>query len=122
MAFAGVMGWISRIEPILWLVIFIIYAVIIALRTTEKRFGHAFLVSILNGFWIAIIHSVFFATYMENNPDMADSYTDFPSFVPPRVMMLIAGPVIGVLTGLIAGFFAWRVGRLIKPSTPKQVQ
>jgi ABC-type transport system involved in cytochrome c biogenesis permease subunit len=114
MAVASVFGWTKEIEPLLWLIIFIIYAIIIAYKTTEKRFLNGFLVSLLNGIWIAIIHCIFFLTYLHNNPQMLDAYHKMPHFASPRIMQLVFGPFIGALTGLILGLFAFIAGKIIK--------
>jgi hypothetical protein len=113
-AIAGVFGWMGKIEPFLWLVIFVLYAVVIAKKVDGRFFLHGFLVSVVNGVWIAVIHSLFFPTYMANNPDMIASYEKFPHSIPPQVMMLIVGPIIGVLTGLVAGLFAYIAGKMMK--------
>ena len=118
MAIAAVFGLTKNIEPFLWLIIFIFYAVIIARNTTEKRFLHGFLVSVLNGAWIAIIHSAFFSTYIANNPEMMANYEKMPHFASPQIMTLIMGPFIGAITGLVAGLFAAIAGKLIRKNNP----
>ena len=40
------------VEPLVWLAIFITCAVLIARRTTEKRFLHGLSVSVVNSVWI----------------------------------------------------------------------
>ena len=35
-----------------------------------------------------------------------------PSQGRPRIMMIVIGPVIGVLTGVVAGLFAWVAAKL----------
>ena len=113
MAFAAVFGLTQHIEPLLWLIIFIFYAVIIAKKTSDKRFLHGLLVSVLNGIWIGIIHASFFTTYIDNNPEMRDSYEKLPHFAGPQVMVLIFGPLIGILTGMVSGLFAYLAGKFI---------
>ncbi len=118
MGIASLFGLTGRFEPVLWLLIFVFYAYIIA-RRTSKWFLHGFLVSLVNGIWIAIIHSAFFSTYMENNPDMMAGYQKLPQFVSPQAMMLIMGPLIGAGTGLVAGLFAFIAGKLLAPKMPQ---
>lgn len=118
MAIAALFGLTRGIEPFLWLGIFIFYAVWIAKHTTEKHFMYGFLVSVINGVWIGLIHSAFFSTYIANNPDMMENYQKLPQSLSPRVMMLIIGPLIGAVTGLISGLFAFIAGKVLrkKPS------
>ena len=114
MAFATVFGFISETEPYLWFLIFIFYAVWIIRHVDGKYFLHGFLVSVINGVWISIIHATFFSTYIANNPEQMDAYAKFPQSISPRIMILIVGPVIGAITGLIAGLFALIAGKLLK--------
>ncbi|MBI1804882.1 MAG: hypothetical protein HY033_11705 [Ignavibacteriae bacterium] len=119
MAFAAVFGLIQHIEPLLWLVIFIVYAIVIARKTSEKRFLHGFAVSVVNGIWICLIHATFFSTYAANNPEAMAGYAKLPQSISPRMMVLIVGPIIGAVTGLIAGLFAYLAGRWMKkPEQP----
>jgi hypothetical protein len=106
MAFAGVFGLTGNAEPLIWLFIFVIYAYIIAKRAPGRFFLHAFAVSVLNGLWIAVIHSAFFSAFIAHNPGMLDQYNRMPHALPPRAMMFVMGPLIGAVSGLIAGLFA----------------
>ena len=60
MAIASLFDVTHGIEPFLWLIIFIVYAIVIAKKVGGKYFLHGFLVSFFNGVWIAIIHAAFF--------------------------------------------------------------
>jgi hypothetical protein len=115
---AGLFGLTGTPEFILWLIIFVLYAFIIVRKTQGKYFLHGFLVSLLNGLWIGIIHAAFFSTFAAHNAEAMASYDKLPQGLSPRVVMLIAGPIIGAVTGLIAGLFAWLAGKIMKkPAT-----
>lgn len=107
--------WISQnIEPFFWLVIFVICAYLIAKRCNEKYFLHGFMVSIFNCVWIIAVHLILYNAYMANHADMLrDMNTRMPG-QNPRVMMLVVGPVIGVVSGLILGLFSLIASRMIK--------
>ncbi|MFZ1083078.1 MAG: hypothetical protein WAO19_14275 [Candidatus Kryptoniota bacterium] len=117
-AFAGVIGILGEMEFPIWLVIFIVYAAIIVKQTTGKYFLHAFLISIINGVWIGIIHAAFIATYLANNPAMKESYKIMPLRNHPRILMVIMGPIIGAITGLVAGLIVFGAGKLMKKKEP----
>lgn len=34
----------------------------------------------------------------------------------PRVMMLMTGPLVGVVSGIVLGLFAFIAGKLVKPA------
>jgi len=58
MAIATVFWIPSNIEPIFWVVIFIICAYLIAKKSTGKYFLHGLLVSIVNSVWITAAHII----------------------------------------------------------------
>jgi hypothetical protein len=98
-------------EPLLWLIIFVIYAWVIATRAPGKYFLHGFLTSVVNSIWITAIHATFFSIYAKNNPQFVQSA---PPGMNPRVLMIIMGPLFGVLFGLVAGLFAFIASKIIK--------
>ena len=49
---------------------------------------------------------------MSNNPEMVAGLQNLPRGVSPRVMMMVVGPIIGILTGVVAGLFAWVAAKL----------
>ncbi len=110
----GSLYGLGKLEPLLWLVIFIIYAWVIAKRAPGKYFLHGFLTSVVNSIWITAIHAVFFTTYVQNNPQMTEGV---PAGMNPRLLMIILGPLFGALIGVVAGFFALVASRLMKKST-----
>lgn len=114
MAIATVFVIPSKIEPVCWLAIFIICAYLIAKSCTEKYFLTGFLVSLLNAVWITTIHIILFDTYIANHSQEAAMMTNMPIPVSPRLMMLMTGPVIGILSGLILGLFAFVASKILK--------
>jgi hypothetical protein len=107
MGVASLFGLTRGIEPFLWLLIFILYAWLIARHGQRKYFLHGFLGSVLNGIWISIIHASLYSFYLKNNPEMLQGLSRLPPSISPRVIMLIIGPIVGVLFGVIAGLFAF---------------
>ena len=110
MAVASLFG-LGLFEFVLWPAIFIIYAWIIAIRAPGKYFLHGFLVSIVNSIWITTIHLAFFSMYGKNNPQMVQGT---PPGMSPQVIMIVAGPLVGVVLGLIAGLFAFIASKIVK--------
>jgi len=120
MAFATTFWIHTRIEPFFWLVIFIICAYLIARYATSRYFLHGLLVSIVNSFWITSIHILLFHQYMGFHPMMAQKMADMntPLAGHPLRMMAVTGPLIGVLSGLVLGLFAFVAARLMKKNQP----
>jgi hypothetical protein len=115
--------WIpSNIEPLFWLVIFLISAYIIAKRCSGKYFMHGLMVSLANSVWVTASHVLLFGRYIANHPKEAAMMTSMPLPTHPRLMMVIMGPVIGLVSGLVLGLFAFVASKLVtagtKPSVP----
>jgi len=103
----------SRVEPVLWLAIFVVCAVLIARAGVPKPFLYGFLVSVLNSVWIIAAHEIFFDRYVAGHPQEASMPT---GGIPPRVFMVIIGLMIGIVSGLVLGLFSWIASRYVKPA------
>ena len=57
----------SNIEPLFWLVIFVISAFVIARATASRHFLHGLLVGIVNSVWITGAHILFVNQYLANH-------------------------------------------------------
>jgi len=112
MAIASLFG-LGLFEFVLWLIIFIIYAWVIATRAPGKYFLHGFLVSVVNSIWITAIHCGFFPMYVKSNPQMVQGT---PPGMNPRIIMIVAGPIVGVILGVIAGLFAFIASKIVSNS------
>lgn len=107
--------WIpSTIEPFFWLVIFAGVAYGIAKKCSAKYFLYGFCVSLVNCVWITGAHILFFADYLAHHPQEAAMMSQMPFPDSPRVMMLITGPVVGVVSGLVLGLFAFIASKIVK--------
>lgn len=104
----------SNIEWAFWLVIFIANAILLAKNVSGKYFKHGFFVSLVNCVWITSAHILLFSTYMTNHPQEAAMAAKMPMPEHPRLMMLIMGPVIGIISGLIQGLFAFIASKIVK--------
>ena len=116
MGFATVFVIPSSLEPLFWLVIFIICAYLIAKYASGKYFLHGLLVSIVNSIWITATHAALFYTYIANHPEYLKMAEGLPPMMAghPRRMMAFTGPIIGVISGLVLGLFAWVASKLVK--------
>ena len=114
MAIATVFVIPSKIEPAFWLVIFIANAYFIAKNCSTKFFLHGFMVSLVNCIWITSAHILFYSTYIASHPDEAAMSAKMPMPEHPRMMMLIVGPVMGIIFGLIQGLFAFIASKIVK--------
>jgi hypothetical protein len=115
MAVATVFVIPSNIEPIFWLVIFVACAVLIARSRSDKHFLHGFLVSLVNCVWITGAHILLVESYLERHPQEAAMLKNMPRPDSPRLMMLMTGPVVGIVSGLVLGLFAFVASKIVKP-------
>lgn len=114
MAFATVSIIPSVIEPLCWLLIFIICAFIIAKQCNSHYFLNGFMLSLLNCVWVTSVHVLLFNTYMASHLDAAAMMSQMPMPTHPRIMMLITGAIIGIISGLVLGTFSFVASKLLK--------
>jgi hypothetical protein len=100
----------EKIEPAFWLVIFVFCAWVIAKAAPGKYFLHGLLVSLVNCVWITAIHFFFYDSYTAHHPDMAAMYTG----IHPRRMMLVYGPLFGLMFGVVLGLFSFIASKIVK--------
>jgi hypothetical protein len=106
----------SNVEPLFWLAIFVFCAWVIARRCERRHFLHGLSVSVVNSVWITAAHVLLFDAYVARHPAEAAMAASMP--LSPRVMMLATGPVIGVISGLVLGLFAFIASRFVKRPAP----
>jgi hypothetical protein len=114
MAIATVFVIPSSLEPVFWLVIFIVCAVAIARRAGGRTFVHGLMVGIVNSVWVTGAHVLFFDAYVANHQAEAQAMSSMP--LAPRVMMAIVGPVIGVVSGMVIGILSMVAAKVLRRS------
>jgi len=114
----------STIEPLFWLLIFVVSAYFIATRCTGRYFWHGFLVSIVNSVWVTAVHFLFFDRYVANHPEEMAMMATMQVSVSPRTLMALMGPIFGVVSGVLLGIFSGLGRRIVemreKSSSPDQ--
>lgn len=104
----------SNVEPFFWLPIFILCAWFIAKKCEGRYFLHGFLTSLMNCVWIVAAHVLLFDAYAEHHAEEMQMMSSGPMATHPRLMMMITGPIIGVVSGLVLGLFSWIASKLVK--------
>lgn len=104
----------SNVEPIFWLAIFLVCALVIAKSVPSAYFVNGLMVGIVNSVWVTGAHVVLFARYIANHHREAAMMTSMPLANHPRVMMLIIGPMIGIVSGAIIGVLAVILSKWVK--------
>ena len=67
-----------NIEPACWLVIFLIYAYVIAKRRPTGRFTHGLLLGVANSVWITAAHVLLFDRYIAGHAQEAAMMKSMP--------------------------------------------
>jgi hypothetical protein len=110
----------SGIEPFLWIAIFLISAYLIARHCPHRRFLHGLIVGVANSIWITATHIVFFTYYMGVHVREAEMMKSMPLPHWPRLMMVVTGPVVGIMSGILIGALALVAGHFMKPAQLKR--
>jgi hypothetical protein len=114
MGFATVFVIPSNIEPAFWLVILLVCAYAIAKKCATGHFVHGLLLGLANSVWITSAHILLFDRYLAGHSREAEMMTRMPMPDSPRLMMALTGPIVGLISGVILGLFAFVAGKLIK--------
>ena len=102
MGILSVNGLTQKREPVFWFLGGVIASFILARNLSTHLFVHALSIGVLWGVLNGLIQSIFFERYPEKNPKYRESYQKkLP--VKPRYFVLIAGPIIGLVTGAVIG-------------------
>jgi hypothetical protein len=112
MAFATVFFIPPNVEPLCWLVIFLVCAYIIGVRQTPRPFLHGLATGIVNSVWITSAHVAFYARYIAGHPREAAMAQNTP--MSPRLMMALVGPLVGIVSGVVLGLFALVATRVVR--------
>jgi hypothetical protein len=113
MGFATVFVIRPNIEPYAWLGIFALSALIIAKRAPGKYFLHGLCVSLVNSIWITAAHFALFDKYVAGHAREAAMAAQMGS---ARTMMLVSGPIIGLVSGIVLGLFAFVASKFVVSS------
>jgi hypothetical protein len=102
MGLLSIKGYTQKMEPFLWLLFGIITALVLSRNTDNKTFLHALFIGLFWGVLNGVTHSVFFDQYLANNTNLQERFKQ-STFIQPRYFVLVTGPVIGLITGLVLG-------------------
>ena len=104
----------SSVEPICWLVIFLVCAYVVSRRCRQKRFLHGLSIGIANSVWVTAAHILFFGHYIASHPKEAAMMKSMPMPDSPQLMMALTGPLIGVISGVMIGALCVLAGKVLK--------
>ena len=106
----------SSVEPLFWLAIFVVCAYLIARFAPGRHFLHGLITSLLNSVWITSAHAIFVSAYLASHAQEAEMMAKMPMPDSPRLMMAMTGPLVGLVSGVVLGLFAFVASRFVKPA------
>jgi hypothetical protein len=112
MAFGTVYVIPSTIEPMFWLLIFLLCAFLIATKAPGNYFLHGLVLGLANSVWVTGVHLVLVTPYLANHPTEAEMMASAPFPVTP--MMLITGPIVGLISGAVIGLLAVVASKIVR--------
>jgi hypothetical protein len=102
----------SSEELVVWLLIFIVLAIILSAKATGKFFLHGFLIAIVNSVWVTGSHVALFDAYKSTHQSMFNDPSKLPIPDNPQLGMVLFGPLIGIASGLVLGLFSVIAARI----------
>lgn len=115
---ASVLGVAGNDEWLMWLLAGIFCALQFARKANDDLFLHGFYLGIFCGMFSSFVQAMFVATYLANNPRMFEVLNMLPQDLPPRGVLLIMGPLIGVVSGIVFGILSVVAATIMRrPST-----
>ena len=112
MAFGTVYVIPSNIEPMLWLLVFLVCAYLIATQAPGRYFLHGLVLGLANSVWVTGVHLVLVTPYLTNHPAEAEMMYSAPLPITP--MMLITGPIVGLISGTVIGLLAIVASKIVR--------
>jgi hypothetical protein len=114
MGFATVFVIPTKIEPVFWLVIFVISAYLIAKRCAAWLFLHGFLLGLLNGVWVTSAHILYMDRYLYGHEHEASMLYSMTWPDTQQGAMAVMGLGIGLISGVVLGAFALLAGKFVR--------
>lgn len=112
----------SKVEPILWLIVFLLSGYAITKHCVRLRFLNALLVGLLDSLLKTSVHVVFFSDYVARHAQEMAMIRQMTSAVSPRQLILLSSPIWGVIYGTATGVFALLIGMFVKPAESSTLQ
>lgn len=114
---ASVLGLTRSYDWLMWLCVGVFCAWQFARKAHDELFLHGFYLGILDGIFNSTIEAVFVSTYLSNNPRMINALNAVPQGLHPALVVLIMGPIIGTVSGIIFGVLAVIAGKLVRQTS-----
>jgi hypothetical protein len=112
--FATVFFVPTQVEPLLWLIVFLPSAYVIARCTARLRFLHSLVVGLLDSLLKTTVHMMFFGSYVARHSQEIAMIRKMTTAVSPRQLIVLSSPVWGLVYGTVIGLLALLFGKFTK--------
>lgn len=112
MGLLSIKGYTGKLEPILWLLFVIISVLVLSRNVENKPFIHGLIIGLCWGIFNGLIQSSFFDQYITNNPNLQSSFNK-SNAIKPQFLVLIMGPLIGLVTGVVLGGLTFLLKKIL---------
>jgi hypothetical protein len=110
----SVFGFLGNQIWLLWLCVAAFCAWQFARNTRRYLFLHGFYLGIFVGVCASWVQAIFLPAYLSNNPRMAEVFNNLPHNLHPAYLLLIMGPIVGTVSGVVVGLFAIIAGKIAR--------
>jgi hypothetical protein len=106
----------STVEPIVWLIVFLLSAYAIAKYCVRLRFLNGLLVGLLDSLFKTTVHMIFFTSYVTRHSHEMAMIRQMTTAISPRQLIALSSPVWGLVFGTVIGLLAMLLGILVRPA------
>jgi hypothetical protein len=96
----------TSVEPVLWLIIFLVSAYVVARNCEQLPFLSGLLVGLFDSLLKTGVHMIFFDAYVARHSHEIDMIRQMTTVFSPRLLILLSSPVWGLVFGTLIGVFA----------------
>ena len=113
MGLLSIKGYTQNKELKLWLSLGLLCVIYIFFFVHGRPFFHLFFIGLLWGILNSSIQSIFYPTFIANNPKAAQGYSKLSKKHNPRIIIILIGLGTGIATGLVFGAISWIAKKLL---------
>ncbi len=114
MGLVSVFGFMGNEVWLMWFCVGAFCAWQFARKTHHNRFLHGFYLGIFAGVCASWVQAIFLSTYISNNPQMREAFNTLPQNRHPVFVVLIMGPIVGAVSGIVFGLLAFIAGKIVQ--------
>ncbi len=107
----------SETELILWMLLFLVSAFLVARYVDENIFLHGLFTGIFIFVWITLADSFLFGKYYLNHRGEVEAISNLGMTSSVHSTLVILGPAAGLVVGSIIGVLALALSPFVKPKT-----